>query len=212
MRKFYSSQQLENEPVVKYAMRLEEIFDQAVQLKAVRRTDTDILKKVLHAGLTRDLKHMSIYQCDKIENYDEFKRELRKIETELKGPVKEQKSCKAAVNITPEANNDLSEMKTLLLQLSERIANLEKEKGNTRNTNHSRYPVGRRGAYMGRISSGRGTYMPSRPTAGTSFQSTCYMCNQKGHTIRTCPLNNDSDVICFKCNQKGHRQLNCPKV
>ncbi|KAH3724672.1 hypothetical protein DPMN_050495 [Dreissena polymorpha] len=88
MRKFYSSQQQDNEPVVKYAMRLEEIFDHAVQLKAVKRTDTDILKKVLHSGLTRDLKHMSIYQCDKIDNY-EFKRELRKIETELKEPVKE---------------------------------------------------------------------------------------------------------------------------
>ncbi|KAH3855065.1 hypothetical protein DPMN_097625 [Dreissena polymorpha] len=67
MRKFYSSQQQDNESVDKYAIRLEEIFDQAVQLKAVRWTDTDILKKVLQAGLTRDLEHMSIYQCDKID-------------------------------------------------------------------------------------------------------------------------------------------------
>ncbi|KAH3872783.1 hypothetical protein DPMN_036006 [Dreissena polymorpha] len=157
---------------------------------------------------------MSIYQCDKIENYDEFKRELRKIETELKEPVKEQKSCKAAVNITPEANNDLSEMKTLLLQLNERIEQLEKEKGNPRNTNHSRYPLGSRGNYRGRLSTanrGRGTYMPSRPTAGTSFQGTCYICNQTGHTMRTCPMNKDSEVICYKFNQKGHWQLNCPK-
>ncbi|KAH3800743.1 hypothetical protein DPMN_154384 [Dreissena polymorpha] len=116
MRKFYSSQQQDNEPVVKYAMRLEEIFDQAVQLKAVRRTDTEILKKVLHAGLIRDLKHMSIYQCDKIENYDEFKRELRKIETELKEPVKETKSCKAAIKVNPQETTDLSEMKSLLHQ------------------------------------------------------------------------------------------------
>ena len=43
-----------------------------MQLKAVRRSDTEILKKVLHAGLNKELKHMSVYQCDKSDSYNEF--------------------------------------------------------------------------------------------------------------------------------------------
>ncbi|KAH3714677.1 hypothetical protein DPMN_057367 [Dreissena polymorpha] len=224
MRKFYLSQQQDNEPVVKYALRLEEIFDQAVQLKAVRRTDTEILKKVLHAGLIRDLKHMSMYQCDKIENYDEFKRELRKIETELKEPVKETKSCKAAIKVNPQETTDLSEMKSLLHQLNERIGNLEKEK--VENKYHqpasfqaaNRYPFGGRSAYRGfrgRIGTshqGRGSYRPTRPLSGTTFQGACHFCNERGHIQRYCPQNMDSNVVCYNCNEKGHRQINCPKV
>ena len=56
MRKFYSSKQKQGESVEQYASRLEELFDQAVKLGSLKRTDTDILKEVLHNGLLKDLK------------------------------------------------------------------------------------------------------------------------------------------------------------
>lgn len=70
IRKFYSSQQESHEKVEHFASRHGELFDQAVELKALRRTDKVILKEVLHAGLIRELRQMSIYQKDKIVDYD----------------------------------------------------------------------------------------------------------------------------------------------
>ena len=61
-----------------FASRLEELFDQAVKLNALRRSESELLKQVLHTGLRKDLRHLSIYHADKITDYDEFKREFEK--------------------------------------------------------------------------------------------------------------------------------------
>ena len=74
MKKIYSCQQKDDKSVAVYASRLEEIFDQAIYLQALRRSDVNVLKEVFHAGLKREIKLMSMYQFDKISNYDDFKR------------------------------------------------------------------------------------------------------------------------------------------
>ena len=70
MKKFYSCQQKDDESVSVYASRLEEIFDQAIYLQTLRRSYVNVLKEVFHAGLNREIKLMSMYQFDKISNYD----------------------------------------------------------------------------------------------------------------------------------------------
>ena len=99
LRKFYSCQQKLNESIVQYSSRLEEIFAQAVELKALDRKDDEKMKQVLYQGLLSELKHQAAYKNDIISDYDRFKIELRKMENELKLSSTENKGCKVAVNM-----------------------------------------------------------------------------------------------------------------
>ena len=125
MKKFYTCEQKPNESVESYASRLEDLFDQGVELNGLRRIDTGILKQVLHAGLRKELKHMSVYQSDKIQRYDEFKRKLRKLEAEVNVESQESREpCKPTVQTYKK--EETSEIKQLLTQINERINKLEK--------------------------------------------------------------------------------------
>ena len=216
MRKFYSCRQLDDETVLSYTSRLEDIFDRGIQLKALKRSDTQILKEVFHAGLRRDLKLMSIYQFDKIDDYDELKREVRKLESSLveNDPTESKtKTCKAAV-ATDMHTKEMGEVKELLKKLNERIDRLEKEKADSQsqqgfNTGRGRGYRGRGRGFRGR-GRGRGEYKPQRPISGQNFIPTCWTCNQKGHLQRDCPSYNT--VVCYNCNEPGHKQNVCPKA
>ena len=71
---------------------------------------------MLHAGLNRDLKHLSIYHCEKIKVYDEFKKELRKLESSLKDSNQSEANvCKAAA-----PSSEMTEIKQLLTKMNER--------------------------------------------------------------------------------------------
>ena len=110
MKKFYSCQQKDDESVAVYSSRLEEIFDQAIYLQALRKSDVNVLKEVFHAGLKREIKLMSMYQFDKISNYDNFKREIRKLESRITENLKS--TFKATVNVdSMTQNKDMTEMK-----------------------------------------------------------------------------------------------------
>ena len=50
MRKFYSCAQKDDENVESFACRLEDLYDKAVRLGAIKRTDRDILKDGFHSG------------------------------------------------------------------------------------------------------------------------------------------------------------------
>ena len=214
MRKFYGCQQKADESVSSFAARLEEIFDQAVSLKAVKKSDTLMLKEVLHAGLNKELKHTSLYQCDKIAKYDEFKKELRKLESSLKESNEATQTinaCKAA-SLTDSHSKDMSELKDLIKQLYERIDKHENSKagqiyGSFRGNGRGRGYRGR-----GRGDRGRGGYQQQRPLANQNFQPTCFICKQKGHKQWNCPSSTNlasSGFTCHKCKQPGHKKANC---
>ena len=105
-------QDIIDKSVASYASRLEEIFDSAIHLKALKRSDTIILKEVLHAGLNKELKLISMYQCDKLTNYDDFKREIRKLETNtVDSSTQESRTiCKPAV-IVDTQKREMTEVK-----------------------------------------------------------------------------------------------------
>ena len=127
MKKHYTCEQKPNESVESFASHLEDLFDQGVELQGFRRSDTMILKQVLHSGLRKELKHLSVYQCDKIQGCDEFERELRKLEADMNADGQESKKpCKPTVQMEKKEDADNSEVKQLLKQINERIDKLEK--------------------------------------------------------------------------------------
>ena len=186
LKKCYSCQQTDDESVTSYASRLEEIFDQAIQLQALRRSDQRILREVLHAGLKKEFGLMSIYQFDKIDNYDDLKREIRRLESTLTDRLdasEQNKTCKASVT-TDVHTQEMKEVKELLKELNDRTDKLEKEKTQATQQQHfrgrGRGSTGSRGFRgRGRV---RGNYQPQRPEGSNTFQPTCWTCNQRTST------------------------------
>jgi len=235
MRNFYSCTQGVTESVEAYATRLEELFDKAVRLSAIGRSNKETLKDVLHQGLRKDLKLMTHFQKETAADYDEFKRELRRVEADLKAgdaTDSSKKTCKAAVPPDKESKSEMSELYKVVKQLNDRIDTLEKEK------EQSYYPFiprgrGFRGGYRGRGQiggrgfdtapssrgrgyemqpppRGRGDFRATRPLGRRTFEPTCYQCNAKGHIQKNCPASNQ--FICYSCGEPGHMSRNCPNV
>ena len=224
MKKFYTCEQKPNESVESFASRLEDLFDQGVELQGFHRSDTVILKQVLHSGLRKELKHMSVYQCDKIQGYDEFKRELRKLEADMNADGQESKKpCKPTVQMEKKEDTDNSEVKQLLKQINERIDKLEmtqSEKSAVHQPQQQPKPWSGqrrwRGGIRGRhVNRGRGRGQQSynnsqQPSADNTFAPLCYLCNKKGHIQRNCPTIL-AQLVCTKCKTKGHTSKDCPK-
>ena len=67
----------------KYAGRVEELFGQAVEVKALTTTQECILKNVFYQGIKQLLKQCGNLKYETIKDFDRFKIEMRKIKSEL---------------------------------------------------------------------------------------------------------------------------------
>ena len=215
LRKFYACSQDNNESISSYAARVEDLFAQGVQLKVLLSTQEEILQNVVFEGLRPHIRQMANYKFDTMKDYDRFKVELRKIENHIDEDVTKEKKtkCQAATNI--EERNELSQVKTLLEKMNNRIEKLENEKeertamgrnynsesnyrgngvrgysrGYSRGIGRSQgYQGGRGLGYnnQGDTGRGRGTYTPRRPY-GSPFKPKCHRCQSEEHFIRNCP-------------------------
>ena len=85
LKKFHGCSQEKGESVAKYASRVEELFSQAVELKALERTQQAVLKCVFYEGLFTSLKVASMYTFENVKEYNAFKAEVRTLEAESSG-------------------------------------------------------------------------------------------------------------------------------
>ena len=83
LEKFYSASQLKKESVVEYSLRLEQLLrHSSILLDPV--TKNEMLRSRLWSGLRNDLlKNVSRYKYETIGDFNELRRELRKIEQDL---------------------------------------------------------------------------------------------------------------------------------
>lgn len=221
MRKFYSCLQKPDETIEQYSSRLEDQFDKAVKLGALQRTDLNLLKEVFHAGLKKEIKLMTIYQKNTSVSYDELKRELRKLENDMKVEESQdtKKPCKPAVQTDSKGNKDkrtessseFSELKEMLKQINKRIDDLEKGKkeGENKVGNNEWYKpsFNNRGRGFRGSGRGRGSYRPRRPVGSQTFQP-----RYPAPVDQTCQNFQTYEPTCYYCNEKGHIQRNCPQM
>lgn len=208
MRKFYSCTQ-GSDPVNIYASKLEEIYSQAITLGAISRGSDEILKQVLYQGLNVELKHIAQYKNDIITDYDRFKIELRKLESEMKSPdtdKKQTKTCHVAQKTQQEEEkSELKELKEIVQQLHNKIDQLQKEKSEHQNEfSPPTYGTGRKFYRSSnspfRMNRGqrRGDYQRRfrRPLGSTTFRGACHRCLERGHMAKDCTkdLNKDKDL------------------
>ena len=130
MKKFYAAEQKPSESLINYTVRIEELFSQAVKVKALEAKQESILKSVFYQGLKQPLKRFGNLKFETIKNYDRFKIEMRKIESELESSTKKEKDKESAAkcNTVTQKSLDMEEVKDLLKQMSEKIKSLEEQR------------------------------------------------------------------------------------
>lgn len=198
-KKFYTCAQGEDS-VNTYCIRLEKYYAKCLEVGAIARGDEDILKQTMYEGLHPDLQVNAQYKYETIIEYDDFKVELRKLESTMKQrKTREQPAAQPApqvqaaqrVDKDKEEKTEMNEFRDMLKQINEKIEQLQRKKepgdgsGQSTSSYFSRgFRQGRGLRYRGR---GRGDYRPRRPLASTTFQGSCYHCNERGHMARYCP-------------------------
>ena len=90
MKKVYAVEQKPTYSLIAYAARVEELFAQAVQVKALAATQECILKNVFYQRIKQPLKQCGNLKYETIKDYDRFKIEMMKIESELQSSSKKE--------------------------------------------------------------------------------------------------------------------------
>ena len=206
MKKFYAVEQKPTESLITYAARVEELFAQAVEVKALQKTQESILKSVFYQGIKQPLKQCGNLKYETIADYDRFKIEMRKIENDLQATSKKENESSTKCQAVNQKPSEMQEVKDLLKKMNEKINALEEQRDQQHYTPYRgggsyRGPRHFRGAYnRGSYQRGRGQYRPTRPTGKDTFKPAdsysqqqnnfvCYNCGGANHIARNCPEN-----------------------
>ena len=173
---------------------------------------------MLYEGLKPNIRQMANYKYDTVKDYNQFKIELRKLESHIQeDETKEKKTrCQAANKV--EESSELNQVKTLLEKMNERIEKLEKEKedrqshasgGYFRNNYNDQGYRGRGQAQE--YNRGRGQGYQGGRGRGFYDQDSSTVRGGHGNYAPRRPLAATTfKPRCHRCNSEQHLIRNCP--
>lgn len=230
LSQFYSARQEKTEDVTKWGFRLESLMHKAIQLGEIQREKSDaLLRKIFWNGLRPSLKDISGHKYDTINDFDELRVAIKRIEAYKNDS--DIQHVHAMTGTTKESSSELNQLKGMIQQLTNRFDKLETERKTTPtpdpqhleksdfSIHHGQQvdwtippPTPQTGA-PGNFStmSNRNSYYPqssSQPINNDprhSFSAVRYQ-----HPSDRFQQGNRNDApVCYRCGQVGHIQIGC---
>ncbi len=135
---FYASEQRQDETVVSWGLRVEDMLDKMTQHGLTKNQDTDeMLRSRFYNGLQQPLKDSTRHKYDTVAQYDLLRVEVRKMEREYqvkKHPPKEGHGKTQLSGVTKmvdakdgAAATDMKELKGIVHKLTSTLENVQQE-------------------------------------------------------------------------------------
>ena len=177
---FYTARQEDHEDVAAWGCRLEDILNKAKQRGKVRDEDAnDMLTSKFFEGLRPQLKDISRYKKDTIQDFDAFLKAVRIIEQEHNlRPVKQ-----PSTKLSTSEKQRIKQLTARIDQLTAEVKTLKEEK-EIQNQNINMYQTHQDVTGYNQSYSDRHVYHHKPPIR-------CWRCNQQGHIARNCTVRMD---------------------
>ena len=201
LAKFYSARQREEEDVVSWSCRLEDLLAHANDKGYVTSSKADeLLRTMFWSGLRQSLKEVTGYLYERTTDFDKLRVAIRRCEQDRKLRSQEDKSAKkqvaqakAAIEVTTSGQSEFKELKGMIQQLATEVKTLKEGQecwgSNQQNFQQTR-GRGRGRGFQRKFSSGSdlGTGAGSR----SDYQR-----------------EEDRGFVCWRCGQDGHIAVGC---
>lgn len=200
---FYSAKQAEHESVSTWSCRLEDLLSKPIQKGLISINESnDMLRSMFWTGLRQDLKDISIYKYDTIQDFDALRIELRKIEKEHHKEYNQSTVSKGAVQHIDKAQ-DIAELKETITNLGKTVAQLSNKLDNVcREVSRAKTSTTHRSNVQHQ------PHVPDRRNerAQPHYDRQFYAHQQPNRLQRNHP---GDGPICYRCGQPGHYQWQC---
>ena len=216
LKELYGAEQRNDEDVISWSCRLEDIMGRAKDMGAIHPSEVKrMLHDILWNGLRKELKDASGHKYDSIKDFDSLRVAIRQIEMkhtlEQQLYEKEKKSkpnpAKAA-QVTPitTEKSDIEELKGIVQQLVSKVDSYDCERQQTSGSYrgpHRGYQQGYRGTYRPPRQNYQSRQQPQQPQSNTQQQTTEQQHSKYQHASIY------EEPQCFRCGQYGHYKRGC---
>ena len=240
LAQYYSATQKEGESVAQWGCRLEDLLDRVKQTHDLRMDDAAINSMLMQkywSGLQSHLKQAARHKLEHVRQFDKFRIELRKIETEYKDktekatkeetPVKKaQVKMATAESSTP--SSEMEAIKGMICSLTSKVDTLQQKvsSGNGKANSNQQKPQqpqqsnsrgGGGGGGRNRWNNNRGNQQSGNWYNNRGNQQSGNLNNQgnqqSGHWNNQGNQQSSNQPYrepkCYRCGQFGHIEIGC---
>ena len=201
MSKFYAAFQADDEDVAIWSCRLEDLLVQALGSKYHSNDPNEMLRSRFWNGLRPSLKDATGHLYRSIQNFDELRIEVRRIDEDRKRQKSDDRGKKSLQTANtaiadPDPSKELRDLKGIVQQLSSEVKQFKESMNNSNFYPHDDTYNNDRGRSRYRGNRGGGSRARG-PRRGGHY----------GH--QTAHEEYDTCAECFECGQKGHLAIGC---
>ena len=220
---FYGARQEPNESVADWGYRLETTIALLKNQGPLPRPENQMLRNRLWKGLRKDLQDLSGYKYDQVDDFDELRIVLRRIEKQQQdrsaAPEKKPRSTTAK---SAQPSSDTNDLRIMLQKLTDDVKALKDDRYGNRNDNKGRNNANRdrydrenqrRNESM---SGGTSDYRKRGHRGYPSETSHNNVDDRQSYRYHPQPHQQPSQVqddrrvpTCYRCGQPGHIVIGC---